>query len=88
MVEATGLNDNYLKRKAPYDLIIANILAWPLVSLAPSINTALANNGTLVLSGLLRKQEVMVRNAYRQQGLVLKKRYPIGQWCTLVLERR
>jgi len=87
-VEATGLNDNYLKQKAPYDLLIANILAWPLVSLAPSINSALSDNGTLVLSGLLRKQEVMVRNAYRLQGLVLKKRYPIGQWCTLVLERR
>ncbi len=86
-VVATGLNDNYLTEKAPYDLIVANILAWPLVALAPAISKALRPNGTLILSGLLGKQEVMVRNAYRLQGLALKRRYAVGQWHTLVLER-
>jgi len=86
-IEATGLNDRVLKRKGPYDLLIANILAWPLVKLAPSISNALADNGTLVLSGLLGKQENMVRNAYRLQGLSLHKRYVFGEWHTLVLKR-
>lgn len=86
-IEATGLNDRFLKQKAPYDLLIANILAWPLVKLAPSISGALAHNGILVLSGLLGKQENMVRNAYRLQGLSLQKRYIFGEWHTLVLSR-
>lgn len=86
-IEATGLNDRTLKSKGPYDLLIANILAWPLVSLAPSISGALARNGTLVLSGLLGKQENMVRNAYRLHGLSLRKRYVFGEWHTLVLGR-
>lgn len=86
-IHATGLNDRDLKRQGPYDLLIANILAWPLVTLAPDISQALAPNGILVLSGLLGKQEVMVRNAYRLQGLSLKRRYIYGTWNTLVLGR-
>ncbi len=84
-IHATGLNDRELKRTAPYDLLIANILAWPLVTLAPDISQALAKDGILVLSGLLSKQEIMVRNAYRLQGLRLIRRYNFGTWNTLVL---
>ncbi|WP_169568464.1 50S ribosomal protein L11 methyltransferase [Sneathiella limimaris] len=84
-VHATGLNDRLLKRAAPYDLLIANILAWPLVKLAPDIAESMSNDGIVILSGLLSKQEIMVRNAYRQQGLHLKKRYTYGVWQTLVL---
>jgi ribosomal protein L11 methyltransferase len=85
-VEATGLNDRFMKRNAPYDLIVANILAWPLVKLAPDISKALAPTGTLILAGLLKKQENMVRNSYRLHGLSLRQRYCIGSWHTLVLE--
>ncbi len=86
-VEAVGLNNRQLRKVAPFDLIAANILAWPLVALAPKISGALADNGTLVLSGLLGKQENMVRNSYRLQGLHLARRYVIGDWHTLVLKR-
>ncbi len=86
-VHATGLNSRFLQQAAPYDLIVANILAWPLVKLAPSISRALGQNGRLVLSGLLIRQEIMVRNSYRQQGLYLERRYRIGEWSVLVLRR-
>jgi len=86
-IEATGLNDRVLQKNGPYDLLIANILAWPLVKLAPSISGAFADNGTLILSGLLGKQENMVRNAYRLHGLSLKRRYIFNEWHTLVLSR-
>ncbi len=86
-VEATGLNNRDLKKAGPFDLITANILAWPLVALAPKISAALSDNGTLVLAGLLGKQENMVRNSYRLQGLHLQKRYIIGSWHTLILKR-
>nr|WP_267879394.1 50S ribosomal protein L11 methyltransferase [Sneathiella glossodoripedis] len=84
-IHATGLNSRELKVSAPFDLLIANILAWPLVELAPDITRALSKNGVLLLSGLLSKQEIMVRNAYRLQGLSLKRRYVYGTWNTLVL---
>ena len=86
-VHAAGLNSRILDERAPYDLIVANILAWPLVKMAPTISNALARDGILILSGLLGSQEVMVRSAYRSQGLTLKRRYPVGSWTTLVLGR-
>ncbi|MCR9215137.1 MAG: 50S ribosomal protein L11 methyltransferase [Proteobacteria bacterium] len=86
-VHAAGLNSRILQKTAPYDLIVANILAWPLVKLAPSITRALDQNGRLVLSGLLSRQETMVRNSYRLQGLHLDRRYRIGEWAVLVLRR-
>lgn len=86
-VHATGLNDRLLKKSAPYDLMVANILAWPLVKMAPVISAALSKNGYLVLSGLLDTQETMVRNSYRLQGLHLYRRYSIGTWRALILTR-
>ncbi|MEX0583587.1 MAG: 50S ribosomal protein L11 methyltransferase [Sneathiella sp.] len=86
-IHAAGLNSRILQQSAPYDLIVANILAWPLVKMAPGISDTLATNGILVLSGLLQSQEVMVSRAYLQQGLRLKRRYNIGSWSALVLSR-
>lgn len=87
-IEATGLNDREIKKAAPFDLITANILAWPLVALAPSISNALTKNGVLVLAGLLGKHENMVRNSYRLHGLHLVKRYVVGDWNALILKRQ
>ena len=50
---ADGLANPILSRAAPYDLLIANILAGPLTRLAPEIIRALAPGAVLVLSGLL-----------------------------------
>lgn len=86
-VHATGLNDRLLQGKAPYDLIVANILARPLVKMASDISAALDQNGYLLLSGLLGRQETLVRNSYRLQGLHLYRRYVIGDWHALVLTR-
>lgn len=82
---AAGLNSRALQRHAPYDLIVANILAKPLVTMAFSITSALASNGVLVLSGLLGKQEKMVLSSYLLQDLRLHQRYVIGEWRALIL---
>lgn len=84
-VTAPGLRHPALARRAPYDLIVANILARPLVALAPSI--ARAAVGPVMLSGLLVEQEPMVLNAYRAQGLSLRDRRRIDGWSTLLLDR-
>jgi ribosomal protein L11 methyltransferase len=84
---ADGLDHPALAAHAPYDLLIANILAEPLTRLAPAIARALARGGVLILSGLLHYQENLVLSFYRPQGLVLRKIHRDGPWSALVLER-
>lgn len=86
-VLADGFAHPALSQGAPYDLIMANILARPLQRLAPAIAAHLAPGGRVVLSGLLAKQDAQVRSAYRGQGLYLVKRRCIGDWVTLELAR-
>lgn len=82
-VTAKGFGHPALHARAPYDLIVANILARPLVSLAPAFAAHLKLGGTLILSGILGTQETMVTSALRSQGLFLKARKPMGDWVTL-----
>ena len=76
-----------LRRPAPYDLIAANILARPLIAMAPAIARHLARPGTVILSGLLRTQEAALVAAYRLQGLRLAERIRIDGWSTLIFAR-
>jgi ribosomal protein L11 methyltransferase len=86
-VVADGLTHPAIAEAAPFDLIVANILAGPLTRLAPAIVRALAPGGTLVLSGLLQWQENYVVSYYRPLGLILRKTRRDGAWSALVLER-
>lgn len=85
-VAAEGLNHDIIRRRAPYQLIVANILAQPLIELAPEISGGLDNGGHVVLSGLLTSQAPQVQAAYRAQGIKLAKRIDADEWSTLVLE--
>ena len=85
---APGLAHKRLKARAPYDLIIANILAGPLIELAPSVATALAPGGRLILAGLLDHQAGRVAAAYRRHGLMGSFRIDRGDWPTLAMRRR
>lgn len=86
-VHASGLSDARIARAAPYDLVFANILARPLVKLAPDIAGALKPGGRAILSGLLRHQERQVRAAYFAQGLRLESRIHKDAWATLILRK-
>lgn len=70
-----------------FDIVVANILARPLMRLAPSIGRAVAPGGTLILSGLIARDVAGVLSAYRAQGLSLKRRSDLEGWATLVLRR-
>jgi len=85
---AAGLGHGRLKARAPYDLIIANILAGPLIALAPSVAAALEPGGRLILAGLLDHQADKVAAAYRRQGLMMGFRVERGEWPTLVMRKR
>jgi ribosomal protein L11 methyltransferase len=67
-----------------FDLVFANILMRPLIRLAPKLAPAVAPGGTLILSGLLRTQAPLVREAYASRGLLLEKQIPKEAWMTLV----
>jgi ribosomal protein L11 methyltransferase len=83
-VTAPGLKHTRIAHGAPYDLIFANILARPLISLAHGLKTILAPGGSLVLSGLTCDQIRWVSAAYRNRGLVPTQTLLLGNWATLV----
>lgn len=83
VVLADGVDKREFHREAPYDLVVANILAEPLVALAPKISRCLAPGGTLILSGLLPNQRARVVSAYRGQGLPLLRPQIHSGWLTL-----
>ncbi len=85
---AAGLKHRRLKARAPYDLIIANILAGPLISLAPSIAGALAPRGRVILAGLMTSQSGRVAAAYRREAMMLEERSDLGEWPVLVMRKR
>lgn len=85
---APGLEHRRLLRRAPYDLLIANILAGPLIELAPSFSNAMWRGGSLILAGLLDTQAERVAGAYRRHGFRLADRIDLGDWPTLRLVKR
>lgn len=67
-----------------FDLVFANILMRPLIKLAPKLVRSVEPGGTLILSGLLRSQAPLVREAYANRGLMLERQIPREAWMTLV----
>ncbi|QZD92591.1 50S ribosomal protein L11 methyltransferase [Qipengyuania xiapuensis] len=87
MIIAPGTDDELIQARAPYDLLIANILAGPLVELAPDFAAVTERGGSLLLAGLLQTQEAEVRAAYARQGFRLARRVTNGDWSILWLRR-
>ena len=88
MVIAPGTDHPLIDARGPYDLLIANILAGPLVELAPDFANAVSPGGNLLLAGLLETQEPRIRKAYRAQGFRLAARLVNGDWSILWLRKR
>jgi ribosomal protein L11 methyltransferase len=86
-IAAPGLKHAGITGGAPYDLIFANILARPLVALAPGLAQCLRPGGTLILSGLTLDQCRWMLATYRNRGLIPQRRVARGNWATLVLTR-
>ncbi|MDP9422884.1 MAG: 50S ribosomal protein L11 methyltransferase [Pseudomonadota bacterium] len=84
---ADGMDHALIKARAPFDLLIANILAGPLIELASSFAASIAPGATLILAGLLDTQADAVIAAYEAVGMKLVERGE-GEWCVLVLEAK
>ena len=86
-VEATGLDHDEITARAPYDLVVANILAGPLTELAPGVGSITQPGGAAILSGILNTQADGVIAAYQTAGFALKDHLKRKEWTTLVLEK-
>ena len=85
-IVADGMTSRLLAEEAPYDLVVANILARPLTRLAYPVASALARRSVVVLSGLRTIERQMVLAAWAKQGLRLAFEVERDGWLALVLE--
>jgi ribosomal protein L11 methyltransferase len=86
LIVADGALDDAITATAPYDLIIANVLAGPLVSMAPELAAIATPGATIVLAGLLETQRAQVVDAYAACGCTLLEADRRGDWTILKLE--
>ena len=86
LVVAPGVDDPALRARR-YDLLIANILAGPLIDMAPDFARVVATGGSVMLAGLLAVQAEAVIAAYAAEGFTLADRLDLGDWPTLRLVR-
>ena len=87
-IEAAGFDAPELKQAAPFDLVFANILKGPLISLAPDMDDSVKNGGYAILSGILNEQAQDVVNVYTHNGFILVDKRENGEWTTLLLRRK
>ncbi|MBI4048359.1 MAG: 50S ribosomal protein L11 methyltransferase [Devosia nanyangense] len=86
-VVAEGLDSDVITAKAPYDLILANILAGPLMGLAPGMSRIAQPGASIILSGILETQAQAVIAAYAENGMPLLQRLQRKEWTTLILHK-
>ena len=87
LATAEGFASDAIIDEAPFDLIIANILAQPLIDMAADLVKHLAPEGRVILSGLLQSQEADVIAAYARCGMVVEQSFPIEDWQALLMKR-
>src|SRR3546814_7181798 len=85
---ADGTAHALVLRRARYDLIVANILARPLIDMAADVAAIAAPGGQLVLAGVLRTQADAVARAYRRAGYCLAEPRNLGDWAILRRRKR
>ncbi|WP_417517198.1 50S ribosomal protein L11 methyltransferase [Minwuia sp.] len=84
---ADGVRQRIVTDRQPFDLVFANILARPLVSMADGIAAQVASGGDLILAGLLTRQVPMIMSRYRLEGLQLMEEWRQNEWSVLRLHR-
>lgn len=82
-----GFDHPDLHKAAPFDLVFANILKSPLITLAPDMARHIAPKGHAILSGILNEQADEVIETYAVHGFALDDRLVIGEWTSLTLIR-
>lgn len=86
-LRARGYQAPALARRAPFDLILANILTRPLCEMARDLGRHLDVGGVAVLSGFLDSDRNRIRTTHEMVGLRAVDHYAINGWSTMVLEK-
>lgn len=81
-----GYESTLVKDNSPYNIIIANILALPLIELAPKAKEHLAPNGYIILAGLMNEQAKDVIQSYENEGCKLVSNKTYGNWTILTMQ--
>lgn len=84
---ATGFSHPAFAAYAPFDLIVANILAKPLIRLAPQMARHVRPGGSVILSGILERQRNAVLAAYVGQSFRHVSTLHREGWVTIHLKR-
>lgn len=84
VAHSNGFNNPLIKKKSPYDLILFNLLAEPIIHMAPMVQANIATNGVVVLSGILAWLEEAVTNTYKTLGFEFIHEITNNPWRTLV----
>lgn len=84
-VVSEGFDSAAVRNSGPYEIILANILALPLIAMAPQLRHACKRGGYIILSGLLTRQEPRVLTRYRAQGFRFVKAVRHDGWSALLM---
>lgn len=82
-----GYSSNYVTNNTPYDIIMSNILARPLIDMSKDLYQNLNKGGYCILSGFIDNQLDWVVSAHKELGLKLKKIFEIDNWRTVIMEK-
>lgn len=85
--EADGFGHGQINTIETFDLIFANILLAPLLSLAEDMSMHTVSGGYVILSGILTEQAELVTNKYTDFGFSLFKQINIAEWATLIFSK-
>lgn len=88
VIRSDGLKHDTIKNRSPYDLILCNLLAEPIIRWAPDMHAHSASDSICVLSGILAWFEGEVKSAYESAGFELIHSIPRSPWVTLILRRQ
>ncbi len=90
-VVSVGLSHPTLAKAAPYDLVVANILAGPLLDLTDTFRYAVRPGRRALLSGLLLEQAEMIVSAYERCGFKVERHIDLetggAMWRTLLMRK-
>lgn len=88
IAQSNGYQSDLVKKNAPYDLIMANILARPLIEMAPDLAKHLRPNGYCILSGFVADQVDWVLEAHQKEGLTTITEFRGDDWYAVLMEKK
>lgn len=87
IIRSDGFSHTLIGERAPYDLIIFNLLAEPITQMAPQVKSQLAPGGACILSGILEWLAPEVERAYHALGFAFMHTMTHSPWRTYIMQR-